>query len=65
MSETNNGWSGGEEEGEADVIVKTCVLSDFSESSETRTLISSLPEIHEDQQRTIENTIQRFLGFAS
>uniref|UniRef100_A0A3Q3AKH8 Tubulin-specific chaperone D n=1 Tax=Kryptolebias marmoratus TaxID=37003 RepID=A0A3Q3AKH8_KRYMA len=60
LSEADNGWSGGEEEGEVDVIVKTCVLSGFSESSDTRTLISSLPEIHEDD-RTTETAIQRFL----
>uniref|UniRef100_A0A1A8FFT3 Tubulin-specific chaperone D n=1 Tax=Nothobranchius korthausae TaxID=1143690 RepID=A0A1A8FFT3_9TELE len=57
LSETENGLSGGEEE--TDAIVKTCVLSGFSESSEVRTLISSLVEVHEDQ-RAREIVMQRF-----
>lgn len=62
-SEKDNGLFGGEEEGEADAIVKSCFLSDFSEGSETTSLISSLPEVLEDQ-RTTETTIQKFLGSA-
>uniref|UniRef100_A0A8C6P4W4 Tubulin-specific chaperone D n=1 Tax=Nothobranchius furzeri TaxID=105023 RepID=A0A8C6P4W4_NOTFU len=57
LSETENGRSGGEEE--TDAIVKTCVLSGFSESSEVTTLISSLVEVHEDQ-RVREIVMQRF-----
>uniref|UniRef100_A0A1A8BX37 Tubulin-specific chaperone D n=1 Tax=Nothobranchius kadleci TaxID=1051664 RepID=A0A1A8BX37_NOTKA len=57
LSETENGHSGGEEE--TDAIVKTCVLSGFSESSEVTTLISSLVEVHEDQ-RVREIVMQRF-----
>uniref|UniRef100_A0A3Q2PHB4 Tubulin-specific chaperone D n=1 Tax=Fundulus heteroclitus TaxID=8078 RepID=A0A3Q2PHB4_FUNHE len=49
---------GGEEE-EADAIVKTCVLGGFSESGETKTLISSLPEVHGDQ-RAREGAMEKF-----
>ncbi|XP_037544964.1 tubulin-specific chaperone D [Nematolebias whitei] len=59
-SDKDNGWFGGEEEGEEDATVKSCFLSDFSESSETTSLISSLPDVLEDQ-RTTEITIQKFL----
>ncbi|MEQ2262657.1 hypothetical protein XENORESO_018458, partial [Xenotaenia resolanae] len=58
LSETENSYQGGEEE-DADVIVKTCVLGGFSESSETRTLIGSLPEIHE-AERVKEVAIEKF-----
>uniref|UniRef100_A0A1A7XMF4 Tubulin-specific chaperone D n=1 Tax=Iconisemion striatum TaxID=60296 RepID=A0A1A7XMF4_9TELE len=61
LSETENGRSGGEEE-DTDAIVKTCVLSGFNESSEIRTLISSLVEVHEDRDggRAREIVMQRF-----
>lgn len=55
LSDTDNGGEGGE----SDVI--TCVLSGFSESGETRALISSLPEVHGDTVTT-ESATQRFLG---
>ena len=57
LSETENGGSGGE----SDAIVQTCVLGGFSESAETRALISSLAEVHEDTVTT-ESATQRFLG---
>lgn len=59
-SETENGCAGGER-GESDVIVQTCVLGGFSESVETRALISSLAEVHGDTVTT-ESATQRFLG---
>uniref|UniRef100_A0AAQ5X8U1 Tubulin-specific chaperone D n=1 Tax=Amphiprion ocellaris TaxID=80972 RepID=A0AAQ5X8U1_AMPOC len=59
LSETENGCSGGEG-GETDAIVNTCVLGGFSESAETRALISSLPEIHGDMG-TSESATERFL----
>uniref|UniRef100_A0A3Q2TAI5 Tubulin-specific chaperone D n=1 Tax=Fundulus heteroclitus TaxID=8078 RepID=A0A3Q2TAI5_FUNHE len=40
-------------------IVKTCVLGGFSESGETKTLISSLPEVHGDQ-RAREGAMEKF-----
>lgn len=55
LSDTDNGGEGGE----SDVIA--CVLSGFSESGETRALISSLPEVHGDTVTT-ESATQRFLG---
>lgn len=57
LSETESGCSGGDG-GES--IVKTCVLGGFTDSSETRALISSLPEVHGDLV-TSESTMQRFL----
>uniref|UniRef100_A0A672ZPE7 Tubulin-specific chaperone D n=1 Tax=Sphaeramia orbicularis TaxID=375764 RepID=A0A672ZPE7_9TELE len=57
--ETDNGSSGGDG-GESDIIVKTCVLGGFSESDETRALISSLPEVQGDMVST-ESVTQRFL----
>ncbi len=62
LSEVENGCSGGEG-GESDAIVKTAVLGGFSESGETRALISSLPEVHGDTV-TSESATQRFLGEA-
>uniref|UniRef100_A0A8C2ZP25 Tubulin-specific chaperone D n=1 Tax=Cyclopterus lumpus TaxID=8103 RepID=A0A8C2ZP25_CYCLU len=56
LSETENGSSGDV----ADSIVQTCVLGDFSESSETRALLSSLLEVHGDTG-TVESATQRFL----
>ncbi|XP_028267765.1 tubulin-specific chaperone D isoform X2 [Parambassis ranga] len=58
LSETENGNEGGGEE--ADLMVRTCVMGGFSESGETRALISSLPEVDEDALRS-ESAIQRFL----
>ncbi|XP_075941982.1 tubulin-specific chaperone D isoform X1 [Anarhichas minor] len=57
LSETENGCPGGEG-GES--IVQTCVLGGFSESSETRALLSSLLEVHGDIATT-ESATQRFL----
>ncbi|XP_076608803.1 tubulin-specific chaperone D [Chaetodon auriga] len=59
LSETENGCSGGEG-GESDAIVKACVLGGFSETGETRGLISSLPEVHEHKLSS-ESTTERFL----
>lgn len=56
LSEAENGHEGGE----ADAIVKTCVLGGFSESRETRAIISSLPQIHGDCQQS-EFSRERFL----
>lgn len=60
LSETENGCLGGEG-GEPDVIVKASVLGGFSESDETRALISSLPVVH-GETVTSEAATQRFLG---
>ncbi|XP_068433983.1 tubulin-specific chaperone D isoform X2 [Clinocottus analis] len=57
LPETENGSSGGDG---AESIVQTCVLGGFSESSETRALLSSLLEVHGDML-TVETVIQRFL----
>uniref|UniRef100_A0A665UT82 Tubulin-specific chaperone D n=1 Tax=Echeneis naucrates TaxID=173247 RepID=A0A665UT82_ECHNA len=57
VSDTDS-WGSGGEGREPDGIA--CVLSGFSESSETRALISSLPEVHEDTVTT-ESATQRFL----
>uniref|UniRef100_A0A8C4NV09 Tubulin-specific chaperone D n=1 Tax=Dicentrarchus labrax TaxID=13489 RepID=A0A8C4NV09_DICLA len=59
LSEIENGCPGGEG-GESDLIVKACVLGGFSETVETRALISSLPEVHGDPV-TSESTTERFL----
>ncbi|XP_071329122.1 tubulin-specific chaperone D isoform X2 [Trachinotus anak] len=59
LSDTENGCSGGKG-GESDVIVTACVLGGFSESSETRALISSLPEVHGDTVAS-ETATQKFL----
>ncbi|KAI3359188.1 hypothetical protein L3Q82_002713 [Scortum barcoo] len=59
LSEAETGYSGGEG-GEPDAIVKTALLGGFSESGETRALISSLPEVHGDAV-TSESATQRFL----
>lgn len=63
LSETENNFPGGGEEEEVDAIVKTCVLGGFSEVDETKTLIGSLPENHEDKQG--ELAIQNFKGAAN
>ncbi|KAG8006910.1 Tubulin-specific chaperone D [Nibea albiflora] len=59
LSETESGCSGGEG-GESDAIVEASLLGGFSESSETRALISSLPEVHGDPL-TSESATERFL----
>ncbi|KAK7939149.1 hypothetical protein WMY93_002475 [Mugilogobius chulae] len=48
------------EGGESDILAKACLLGGFSDSEETKTLISSLSEVHEDLVAT-EVTLQRFL----
>lgn len=62
VAETENAMqsNGGDEEGEADVITKSCVLGAFGESDETRNLISSLPEVH-GSTTTTEAATERFL----
>ncbi|XP_059204389.1 tubulin-specific chaperone D isoform X2 [Centropristis striata] len=57
LTEEEDGSPGGEG-GES--IVQACVLGGFSESSETRALISGLPEVHGDLV-TCESAAQRFL----
>ena len=57
-SETDSGCPGGEE-GES--FVKLCVLEGFSDSSETKALIASLPEVHGDMV-TSERATEKFLG---
>ncbi|XP_070778789.1 tubulin-specific chaperone D [Enoplosus armatus] len=59
LSETEGGCSGGEG-GDSDVIVQSFVLGGFSESGETRALISSLVEVHGDMV-TSESATQKFL----
>ncbi|XP_041634240.1 tubulin-specific chaperone D [Cheilinus undulatus] len=59
LPETENGCSGGEG-GESDAIVKTFLLGGFSESRETKALLSSLPQVHGDPVQS-ESVIQRFL----
>ncbi|XP_034075522.1 tubulin-specific chaperone D [Gymnodraco acuticeps] len=56
-SETDSGCPG-VEEGES--FVKLCVLEGFSESSETKALIASLPEVHGDMV-TSERATEKFL----
>ena len=58
--ETESGCSGGEG-GELDAVVSACVLGGFSEASETRALLSSLPDVHGDMMAS-ESTTERFLG---
>ncbi|KAM6904829.1 LOW QUALITY PROTEIN: tubulin-specific chaperone D [Xenentodon cancila] len=58
-SERDHGGEEGEA-GEADALVRTCVLSGFGESSETRTLIAGLAEVHGDPAAS-ESATQRFL----
>lgn len=55
---TVNG-SGGDE-GESEAIVIVSLLSTFSESAEIKTLLTSLPELHEDSV-TRETATERFL----
>ncbi|XP_076122630.1 tubulin-specific chaperone D [Alosa pseudoharengus] len=61
LTDTESGNANGEDGvGEADVIAKACVLDGFTFSAEVRSLIASLPEIHEDTGRT-ESAIERFI----
>uniref|UniRef100_A0A3P9J9T9 Tubulin-specific chaperone D n=1 Tax=Oryzias latipes TaxID=8090 RepID=A0A3P9J9T9_ORYLA len=60
LMEVENGASAGSDEVDADIIAKTCLLGGFSEANETRSILSSLPEVHGDQ-RTTEHVTQRFL----
>ncbi|CDR00281.1 unnamed protein product [Oncorhynchus mykiss] len=57
MDSGEDGGGGGEPE----VIAKTSVLGGFTESTEIRALISSLPVVHENIV-TLESAIERFLG---
>lgn len=45
---------------DAEVLAQACVLSEFTESTETRALISSLPDIHHDTVSR-EATIEKFV----
>ncbi|XP_071029640.1 tubulin-specific chaperone D-like [Oncorhynchus clarkii lewisi] len=56
MDSGEDGGGGGEPE----VIAKTSVLGGFTESTEIRALISSLPVVHENIV-TLESAIERFL----
>uniref|UniRef100_A0A671Z013 Tubulin-specific chaperone D n=1 Tax=Sparus aurata TaxID=8175 RepID=A0A671Z013_SPAAU len=57
--ETESGCSGGDG-GELDAVVSACVLGGFSEASESRALLSSLPDVHGDMMAS-ESTTERFL----
>ncbi|XP_029015164.1 tubulin-specific chaperone D [Betta splendens] len=59
LLETENGGFGAEGN-ESDAMVQSCLLSGFSESEETRALITSLPEVHGNSV-TSESATQRFL----
>lgn len=62
MALTDAGSGNGENEvGESDVVAKACVLDGFSDSAEVRSLIASLPEVHDDIART-ECVMERFIG---
>lgn len=60
LMETESGCSGGDG-GELDAVVSACVLGGFSEASESRALLSSLPDVHGDMMAS-ESTTERFLG---
>lgn len=60
LEETENGFSGGEQ-GDSEAALKASVLGGFSHIDETKTLISSLPEVHADML-TRELTTERFAG---
>lgn len=49
------------EQGEPGIAGKESLLGGFSETDETKELISSLPEVHKEAL-TRERTIERFLG---
>lgn len=59
LMETESGCSGGDG-GELDAVVSACVLGGFSEASESRALLSSLPDVHGDMMAS-ESTTERFL----
>ncbi|KAM9843702.1 tubulin-specific chaperone D [Aulostomus maculatus] len=59
LVETENGCSGGEGE-DSDSVARSCVLSGFSDSRETKELIASLAEVHGGTV-TKESATQRFL----
>ncbi|XP_041812434.1 tubulin-specific chaperone D [Chelmon rostratus] len=59
LSEAENGCSV-DDGGESDASVKSCVLGGFSDTEETRGLISSLLEVHGNTSTT-ESTTERFL----
>lgn len=58
--ETENGCSAGEQ-GDSEVVLKASVLGGFNHIDETKTLISSLPEVH-SEMLTRELTTERFGG---
>lgn len=60
LAETENGFSGGEQ-GDSEVALKASVLGGFSHIDETKTLISSLLEVH-SEMLTSELTTERFGG---
>ncbi|XP_062389202.1 tubulin-specific chaperone D [Sardina pilchardus] len=61
LTDTDSGNVNGEDGGgEADVIAKACVLDGFTNSAEVKSLIASLPEVHEDTGRT-ESAMERFI----
>ena len=53
----------GEDGGEPDLVVGSCVLGGFSESDEIRALVASLPDIH-GHAATKEVATEKFLGEA-
>ncbi|KAM9392345.1 tubulin-specific chaperone D isoform 2-T2 [Pholidichthys leucotaenia] len=59
LSEIENDISDGKE-GEADIIFKACLLGGFTESKETKSIISSLPKVHGDPTAS-EFTMERFV----
>lgn len=63
LAETENGCSGGEQ-GDSEVGLKASVLGGFSHIDETKTLISSLLEVH-TEMLTRELTTERFGGKTS
>lgn len=60
LAETENGCSGGEQE-DSEAALKASVLGGFSHIDETKTLISSLLEVHAEML-TRELTTERFGG---
>lgn len=60
LAETENGCSGGEQ-GDSEVALKASVLGGFSHIDETKTLITSLLEVH-SEMLTRELTTERFGG---
>ncbi|XP_030646101.1 tubulin-specific chaperone D [Chanos chanos] len=60
LPDTDNGFTGDDGSGEPDVIAQANILAGFADSVETRALIASLPEVHENIV-TREFAIQRFI----